>query len=157
VHRVAADPEDPDRLFLQHHGGVFRSDDAADSWSDIANGVPSDFGFAMAIHARKPETVYIVPIDSDRFRATPDARLRVYRTENGGKSWKALSKGLPQEGAYLAVLRDAFCTDGCDPAGLYFGTRSGEVYGSADEGETWQELARHLPPVLSVRAAAVTP
>src|SRR5439155_20321448 len=102
-----------------------------------ANGVPSDFGFAIAVHPHQPETVYIVPLDSDQFRATPDAKLRVYRTTNGGKSWKPLAKGLPQENAYECVLRDAMSTDQADPAGIYFGTRSGKVFGSASEGDKW--------------------
>src|SRR5436190_9647673 len=155
VHRVAADPEVPDRLFLQHHGGVFRSDDFGRKWTEISEGLPSDFGFPVVAHPRRGDTAYVIPLDSDERRWVVDGRARVFRTSDGGASWTGLGNGLPQEAAYLAVLRDAFCTDGCDPAGLYFGTRSGEVYGSADEGETWQQLANHLPPVLSVRAAPV--
>jgi photosystem II stability/assembly factor-like uncharacterized protein len=153
VHKVARDAVSADTLFLQNHGGLYRSDDNGASWHDIANGVPSDFGFPMVTHPRKAGTAYCIP-NGDAFnRWTPEARLRVYRTSNNGRSWEALTCGLPQKDAYITVLRDAFAPDQQDPAGLYFGTRSGELYGSSDDGETWQLLAEHLPPILTVRAA----
>jgi hypothetical protein len=161
VHKVVAHPSRPERLFLQNHWGLYRSEDGADSWQDIAHsgepgrGVPSDFGFAMVIHPHDPDTVYIVPLESDEFRCTPEARLRVYRTRDAGASWQPLTTGLPQEGAFETVLRDAFCADSCPSAGLYFGTRSGDLYGSRDEGESWTLLAGGLPPVVCVRAAVV--
>ncbi len=114
VHKVVHHPEQPDRLFLQNHWGLYRSDDWADTWTDIANGVPSDFGFGMAMHPHDPDTVYIVPLESDAFRCTPEAKLRVYRTRDAGASWHPLTDGLPQEGAYETVLRDALCTDACE-------------------------------------------
>jgi hypothetical protein len=155
VHKIVHHPTRPERLFLQNHWGLYRSDDWAQSWTDVANGVPSDFGFAMAMHPHDPDTVYIVPLESDGFRCTPEAKLRVYRTRDAGASWKPLSKGLPQKGAYETVLRDALDADAADPAGIYFGTRSGKVFASADEGEAWALVAEGLPPVLAVKAAVI--
>jgi photosystem II stability/assembly factor-like uncharacterized protein len=155
VHKVVHHPTRPERLFLQNHWGLYRSDDWAESWQDIANGVPSDFGFAMAIHPTEPDTVYIVPLESDQFRCTPEAKLRVYRTRDAGASWQPLTEGLPQADAYETVLRDGLDTDTSDPAGVYFGTRSGRVYASADAGDHWSVVAEGLPPVLCVKAAVL--
>ena len=155
VHKVVSHPDRPDRLFLQNHGGLYRSDDWAGSWEDVANDVPSDFGFAMAMHPRDPDTVYIVPLESAQFRCTPEAKLRVYRTRDAGASWHPLGDGLPQEGAFETVLRDAMDTDTADPAGVYFGTRSGSVYASADDGDSWALVHDGLPPVVCVKAAVV--
>lgn len=155
VHKVVHHPSSPERLFLQNHWGLYRSDDWAASWTDIANGVPSDFGFAMAMHPHDPDTVYIVPLESDMFRCTPEAKMRVYRTRDAGASWQPLAKGLPQQDAYETVLRDALDTDSADPAGVYFGTRSGRVYGSADDGDSWALVHEGLPPVVCVKAAVV--
>jgi photosystem II stability/assembly factor-like uncharacterized protein len=151
VHKVVHHPSRPGRLFLQNHWGLYRSDDWGDNWKDIANGVPSDFGFAMQMHPHDPDTVYIVPIEADIFRATPEAKLRVYRTQNAGASWHPLTKGLPQTGAYENVLRDALTVDSFDSAGIYFGTRSGKLYGSRDEGASWTEIAAALPPIVCVK------
>jgi photosystem II stability/assembly factor-like uncharacterized protein len=155
VHKVVSHPSRPERLFLQNHWGLYRSDDWGDSWTDIANGVPSDFGFAMEVHPHEPETVYIVPLESDEFRVVPEARLRVYRTRDAGASWQALENGLPQHDAYETVLRDALSADSHDPAGLYFGTRLGKLYGSADAGESWMQITDALPPIVCVKAAVV--
>jgi photosystem II stability/assembly factor-like uncharacterized protein len=155
VHKVVHHPSRPGRLFLQNHWGLYRSDDWGDSWKDIANGVPSDFGFAMQIHPHDPDTVYIVPIEADTFRATPEAKLRVYRTKNAGASWEPLTRGLPQSGAYENVLRDAMTADSFDSAGIYFGTRSGKLYGSRDEGATWTEIADALPPIVCVKTGTL--
>jgi photosystem II stability/assembly factor-like uncharacterized protein len=155
VHKVVQHPARPRTLFLQNHWGLYRSDDGGDSWSDIANGVPSDFGFCMAVHPHDPDTVYIVPIEADMFRATPEGKLRVYRTRNGGKSWEALTKGLPQQDALECVLRDAMDLDPLNPAGVYFGTRSGKLYASADGGASWSVVNAGFPPVVCVRAAVV--
>jgi hypothetical protein len=155
VHKIVLHPARPERLFLQHHWGLYRSDDRGDSWQNISNGVPSDFGFAMMMHPRDPECVYILPIESDEFRCTPDGKLRVYRTRNGGASWEPLTRGLPQKRAYETVLRDAMTTDSLDPAGIYFGTRSGELFGSTDEGQSWKMILSGLPPVVCVKAVTV--
>ena len=155
VHKVVHHPSRPERLFLQNHWGLYRSDDWGDRWVDIANGVPSDFGFAMAMHPRDPDTVYIVPLESDEFRCTPEARLRVYRTRDAGESWEPLTKGLPQEGAFENVLRDALDTDMGTPGGVYFGTRSGKLFASADDGDSWSLLHGGLPPVVCVKAVVL--
>jgi photosystem II stability/assembly factor-like uncharacterized protein len=155
VHKIVQHPSRPERLFLQNHWGLYRSDDGGNSWKDIANGVPSDFGFCMAVHPHKPDTVYIVPIESDEYRCTPEGKLRVYRTRNAGASWKPLTRGLPQKNALETVVRDALATDTCDPAGVYFGTRSGKVYGSNDDGNSWQTIMEGLPAVVCVKAALV--
>src|SRR5579872_5913527 len=132
VHKIARHPAKPTRLYLQNHWGLYRSDDGGDSWTDIANGVPSDFGFPIVVHPHDPESAYIMPIESDEFRCMPEGKLRVYRTRNAGASWEPLTSGLPQANALETVLRDGLATDTLDPAGIYFGTRSGKVYGSAD-------------------------
>ncbi|HEX9938410.1 MAG TPA: hypothetical protein VGB15_14840 [Longimicrobium sp.] len=155
VHKVVNHPARPERLYLQNHWGLYRSDDWGDSWTDIANGVPSDFGFAMEVHPHEPDTVYIVPLESDEFRCVPEARLRVYRTRDGGDSWHALENGLPQQGAFETVLRDAMVADTRDPAGIYFGTRLGKLYGSADAGDSWREISDALPPIVCVKAAVI--
>jgi photosystem II stability/assembly factor-like uncharacterized protein len=155
VHKVVQHPARPERFFLQNHWGLYRSDDGAASWTDVANGVPSDFGFGMAIHPHDPATVYIVPIEADVYRCTPEGKLRVYRTRNAGKSWQPLTRGLPQKDALETVLRDALATDRCDPAGVYFGTRSGKLYASRDGGDSWRLVADGLPPIVCVKAALV--
>ncbi len=155
VHKIVMHPARPERLFLQSHWGLYRSDNCAENWHDIANGVPSDFGFAMITHPRNPDYVYIVPVESDEFRCACDGRLRVYRTRNGGASWEPLSRGLPQKRAYETVLRDAMTADSFDPMGIYFGTRSGQLFGSCDEGRTWQKILEGLPSIVCVRNAVV--
>jgi phage pi2 protein 07 len=155
VHKVAFHPQAPDQFFAQNHHGVYRSDDAGRTWQSIADGLPTDFGFAMVVHPHRPGVIYNFPIEADSRRFPPDLRARVYRSEDAGESWTGLDKGLPTEPFYSAVMRDAMCCDNAEPAGVYFGTRSGEVYSSADEGDTWHQVASHLPDVLSVRAAVV--
>jgi len=155
VHKVVQSRRRPDRLFLQNHWGLYRSDDRGESWTDVANGVPSDFGFPIAIHPRDPDCAWIVPLESDGFRCTPEGKLRVYRTRDAGTRWEAMSNGLPQDGAYETVLRDALAVDTLDPTGVYFGTRSGKLFASAAEGEEWSAIVEGLPPVISVKAAVV--
>lgn len=153
VHNMHRAPLRPERLFIQFHGGVYRSDDAGGSWIDIAPGLPSDFGFPLVIDPRDPDRAFVLPLVADVDRVTPGGRLRVYETRDAGASWTPRSDGLPQEDAYLTVLRQAFGQDGGDPLGLYFGATSGAVYGSADGGASWALAAPHLAPVASVRVA----
>jgi hypothetical protein len=155
VHKIAAHPSRPDRLFAQNHHGVYRSVDSGATWQSIADGLPSDFGFPMVIHPHRPEVIYNFPLVADAQRFPPDGKAQVYRSADAGDSWTALSAGLPQEGFWSAVMRDAMCVDNTKPAGVYFGSRSGEVYGSRDEGDSWQQIAAHLPDVLCVRAAVI--
>jgi photosystem II stability/assembly factor-like uncharacterized protein len=155
VHKIALHPARPSRLFLQNHWGLYRSDNGGDTWEDIANGVPSDFGFPMLVHPHDPDTAYIIPLESDMFRCTPEGRLRVYRTRNAGKSWEPLTKGLPQRHALETVLRDALDADPLDPAGIYFGTRNGTVWSSANGGTSWTPAIEGLPPVVCVKATVV--
>lgn len=152
VHKVARDAVDPDRLFLQNHGGVYRSDDGGASWNDIADGLPAEFGFAVVAHPSKANTAYTFPIDGAGSRWPVDGKATVCRTTDGGRSWEPLRTGLPDE-FFAAVMRDAMCTDGMEPAGLYFGGRNGAVFASADEGESWRQIHANLPDVLCVRAA----
>jgi len=156
VHKVVQAKQKPQRMYLQNHWGLYRSDDAGETWKDVANGVPSDFGFCMAVHPDDPDSVWIVPMESDMFRCSPEGKLRVYRTRNGGKKWEPLSKGLPQKDAYETVLRDALAVDAQDPVGVYFGTRSGKLFGSANEGKSWSAIADGLPPVVCVKTARVS-
>lgn len=156
VHKVVSHPSKPDRMFLQHHWGVYRSDDAGDSWQDIGKGLPSDFGFAMEMDPHDANTVYIIPIESDEFRCTPEAKLRVYRTKNGGDSWEPLTEGLPQEDAWETILRDNMSSDSANPTGLYFGTRSGKVFGSNNGGDSWTAIREGLPPITCVKTATVS-
>jgi serine/threonine protein kinase len=155
VHKMALHPAQPERLFLQNHWGLYRSDDCGEHWSDIANGVPSDFGFPVVMHPRNPDCVYAVPVESEEFRCSCDGRLRVYRTRNAGASWEPLMRGLPQKRAYETVLRDAMTTDSLDPVGIYFGTRSGQLFGSNDEGKNWVRILGGLPSILCVRCGRV--
>ena len=155
VHKVVSHPSNPDRMFLQHHWGIYRSDDAGDSWNDIGKGVPSDFGFAMEMDPHNADTVYIIPIESDEFRCTPEAKLRVYRTQNAGSSWEPLTEGLPQEDAFETILRDSMKADANNPTGLYFGTRSGKLFGSKNGGESWTAISEGLPAITCVKTATV--
>jgi len=152
VHKIAMHPAKPERLYLQNHWGVYRSDDCGENWTDIANGIPSDFGFPVVVHPHNPDCAYIVPVESDQFRCACDGRLRVYRTRNAGASWEPLMRGLPQKGAYETVLRDAMAMDWFDPAGIYVGTRSGQLFGSLDEGKTWEKIVEGLPAIVCVRS-----
>ncbi|WP_103500539.1 MULTISPECIES: sialidase family protein [unclassified Streptomyces] len=152
VHKVARDAERPDRLYLQNHWGVYRSDDAGSTWQDIGAGLPSDFGFPVVAHPHRGSVAYVFPLNADYDRVPAGRRCRVYRTEDAGVSWQPLTTGLPSGPHFGTVLRDALTTDDADPAGVYFGTRNGELYGSADDGDSWRLLASHLPDVLCVRA-----
>jgi BNR/Asp-box repeat protein len=168
VHHVAMHPSRPKVLFMQKHWEVMRSDDAGDSWRDVSGNLPGDqvihpdkdgttkkfdlkgFGFVIDVHAHEPETIYVVPIKSDSQHFPPEGKLRVYRSRTGGNAWEPLAKGLPQSDCYVNVLRDAMAVDRLDKCGVYFGTTGGQVYASADAGDTWAPIVRDLPGVLSV-------
>jgi hypothetical protein len=152
VHRLAQHPSRPDTLFMQKHWDVMRTDDAGGSWREVSGDLPTDFGFPVAVHAHEPETVYVVPITSDSEHYVMDGKLRVYRSRTGGGEWQPLTTGLPQADCYVNVLRDAMAVDSLDDCGVYFGTTGGQVYGSADGGDTWAPIVRDLPTVLSVEA-----
>lgn len=152
VHRIALHPSAPNVLFMQKHWDVMRSDDGGNSWYDIGEDLPSDFGFCIDVHAHEPETVYIVPIKSDSEHYPPEGKLRVYRSRTGGHEWEPLTKGLPQKDCYVNVYRDAMSVDTLEPCGVYFGTTGGQVYASADAGDSWAAPVRDLPAVLSVEA-----
>jgi photosystem II stability/assembly factor-like uncharacterized protein len=156
VHNVVMAPGKPDRLYQQNHCGMYVSEDGGRSWESIEAGLPSSFGFPAAAHPHDPDTLYLVPLNGDiKGRYMPDAKAAVWRTRDRGKSWQAMRKGLPQENVYYGVLRQAMTTDRLQPAGVYFGTSSGELYASADEGESWTAIAQHLPPILSVETLVV--
>ncbi len=155
VHKVVRHPSNPNRMFLQHHWGVYRSDDSGDSWNDIGKGLPSDFGFAMEIDPHDANTVYIIPIESDEFRCTPEAKLRVYRTKNAGESWEPLTEGLPQHDAFETILRDGMKADANNPTGLYFGTRNGKLFGSKNGGDSWMTISEGLPAITCVKTATI--
>jgi hypothetical protein len=150
VHNIALHPSRPDTLFMQKHWDVNRSDDGGDSWHEVSGNLPTDFGFPIGVHAHEPETIYVVPIKSDSEHYPPDGKLRVYRSRSGGNEWEALTKGLPQKDCYVNVLRSALAIDTFDSCGIYFGTTGGQVYASADSGDSWTAIARDLPPVLSM-------
>ncbi|MGW6197711.1 WD40/YVTN/BNR-like repeat-containing protein [Kribbella sp. NPDC055110] len=154
VHKLAAHPDVPERMFAQNHHGVYRSDDGGAIWKSIADGLPSDFGFPIVVHPHEPETVYVFPLVADANRIPAEAQCRVYRSRDAGSTWEPLATGLPDV-SYVPVLRDAMTVDTADPAGVYVGTRDGCVYASADAGDSWAEVARHLPDVLTVRAAVI--
>jgi hypothetical protein len=150
VHHVALHRSRPDVLFMQKHWDVMRSDDAGDTWREVSGNLPTDFGFCIDVHAHEPETLYVVPIKSDSEHFPPDGKLRVYRSKTGGNEWEQLGKGLPEKDCYVNVLRDAMAVDTLDDCGIYFGTTGGQVYVSPDGGDSWAEIAGHLPAVLSV-------
>jgi photosystem II stability/assembly factor-like uncharacterized protein len=150
VHRIALHPSRPGVLFMQKHWDVMRSDNAGESWHEVSGNLPTDFGFPIDVHAHEPETIYVVPIKSDSEHFPLDGKLRVYRSRSGGNEWQGLAKGLPQKDCYVNVLRDAMAVDSLEPCGVYFGTTGGQVYASADNGDSWSPVVRDLPAVLSV-------
>jgi hypothetical protein len=154
VHRMALHPSQPDRVFMQLHGGggLLRTDNSGDQWNDVRGNLPTDFGFPIDVHAHEPQTVYCIPMEQMPARCPPEAKLRVYRSRSGGNDWEPLSKGLPQEHCYVNVLREAMGVDQLDKCGVYFGTTGGQVYASADGGDSWTAIVRDLPAVLSVEA-----
>src|SRR4051812_11308029 len=156
VHRLAMHRSRPSTLFMQKHWDVMRTDDAGDQWKEVSGNLPTDFGFVIDVHAHEPETIYVVPIKSDSEHYPMDGKLRVYRSRSGGNEWEALTKGLPQQNCYVNVLRDAMSVDSLDKCGVYFGTTGGQVYASADAGDSWNEIVHSLPPVVSVEVQTLS-
>jgi photosystem II stability/assembly factor-like uncharacterized protein len=150
VHSIAMHPAHPDVLFMQKHWDIMRTDDAGELWHEVSGNLPTDFGYAIAVHSHEPETIYIVPIKSDSEHYPPEGKLRVYRSRTGGNEWEALTNGLPQRNCYVNVFRSAMAVDSIDPCGVYFGTTGGQVYASTDSGDNWTPIVRDFPPVLSV-------
>ena len=153
VHKLVMSPVDTDRLYQQNHVGMHRSDDAGQSWVEISEGLPTEFGFAAAAHPHDRDTFYVIPLDPGHGRCMPDGKAAVWRTRDAGSTWQRLDRGLPQEDAHLGVLREGMAIDALDVPGLYFGTSTGQVFASADEGETWTEIASYLPAIASVEVA----
>lgn len=156
MHKLLLHPAVPGRLYQQNHVGVYRSDDYGDTWYAIHKGLPTDYGFGLALHSHDPESCFVVPLEPEQYayRATPGA-LRVFRRNGNGRGWQALGRGLPSSDAYMSVLREGLASDPLDPCGVYLGTGGGQVFHSPDEGRTWKALALYLPPVMSVSAAVV--
>jgi hypothetical protein len=156
VHSIRLHPADPARLYQQNHCGTYRSDDAGDSWLEITAGLPSDFGYVIGIDPADPDCCWVIPEESSHLRSVCDRQLRVFETRDGGMSWMPRVRGLPQEQAWVTVLREALATDGADPCGVYFGTATGHLFASRD-GHEWSVLARHFPKILSVEACRPNP
>lgn len=154
VHKIARHPARPDRMFMQNHGGVYRSDDGGTTWQSIEQGLPANFGFPVVVHPHDPDTVYLFPLSGSGGRYPVDGEARVWRSKDAGETWEALDDGLPEH-FFVGVMRDAMCTDQHDPVGVFFGARNGSVWASTDEGDTWREIAANLPDVMAVRAAAL--
>ncbi len=152
AHKLVAHPERPDVLFQQNHCGTYRLDPGREEWTDICDGLPSRFGFPIAVPPHKPETIYVVPEESDEARMSPNGEFAVYRSDNSGRNWRKLTEGLPTKHAYLVVLREALSTDTFDPGGIYLGTNTGQIFYSRNDGTSWKLMADYLPPVLSVSA-----
>ena len=155
VHKLVMSPADHDRLYQQNHCGMHRSDDAGLSWTEITEGLPSDFGFAAAAHPHDRDSFYVIPLDPGHGRCMPEGRAAVWRTRDAGASWERLERGLPQSNAHLGVLREGMAIDSHDVPGLYFGTTTGQVFASADEGESWNEIASYLPAISSIEVAVL--
>jgi hypothetical protein len=156
VHAITRAPGKGERLYQQNHCGMYRSDDGGKAWESIEDGLPSSFGFPVVVHPRDPDTVFLIPLNGDSAgRYVPEAKAAVWRSKDAGRSWQDLRNGLPQKDAYLCILRQAFAADTLDEVGLYFGSNSGSLFASADEGESWRQIAQHLPIIFSVETAVV--
>ena len=155
VHKLVMSPADSDRLYQQNHVGMHRSDDGGESWNEITDGLPTEFGFAAAAHPHDRDTFYVIPLDPGHGRVMPDGRAAVWQTQDAGSSWRRLDQGLPQTDAHVGVLREGMAIDAHDDPGVYFGTSTGQLFASADAGESWSEIASYLPPIRSVEVAVV--
>jgi len=156
VHRLAMHPTRPGTIFMQKHWDVMRTDNGGEQWTEVSGNLPTDFGFVIDVHAHEPETIYVVPIKSDSEHFPLGGKLQVFRSKTGGNEWEALTNGLPQQDCYVNVLRDAMAVDAMEECGVYFGTTGGQVYGSADGGESWKAIVRDLPAVLSVEVQTLS-
>ncbi|MEA2348764.1 MAG: hypothetical protein QOG62_2551 [Thermoleophilaceae bacterium] len=156
VHKLGLHPSDPEMLFQQNHCGVYRSEDGGANWTEITAGLPSQFGFPLAIHPHDPRSLYVIPLNGDdKGRTMPDGHAAVWRSRDAGDNWERLDRGLPRQDAHLGVLREAMATDRLEPAGIYFGTSTGQLFGSRDEGDSWELLADYLPPIWSVETVVL--
>jgi photosystem II stability/assembly factor-like uncharacterized protein len=155
VHKLVRSPVDTSRLYQQNHVGMHRSDDGAESWTEITDGLPTEFGFAAAAHPHDRDTFYVIPLDPGHARCMPEGSAAVWRTQDAGSTWQRLSAGLPQHNAHVGVLREGMAIDARDEPGVYFGTSTGQLYASADQGESWSEIASYLPGIMSVEVAVV--
>jgi photosystem II stability/assembly factor-like uncharacterized protein len=155
VHKLVMSPADTDRFYQQNHCGMHRSDDTGESWTEITEGLPTDFGFAAAAHPHDRDTFYVIPLDPGHGRCVPEGRAAVWRTSDAGETWQRGDRGLPQRDAYVGVLREGLAIDALDVPGLYFGTSTGTLFASTDEGENWTEIASYLPGITSVEVAVV--
>ncbi|MGI8660529.1 MAG: WD40/YVTN/BNR-like repeat-containing protein [Thermoleophilaceae bacterium] len=155
MHKLVMSPVDPQRLYQQNHCGMHRSDDAGRSWVEVTEGLPSDFGFPAAAHPHDRDCFYVIPVDGGHGRVMPEGRAAVWRTRDAGATWQSLDRGLPQRHAHLGVLREGLAIDSLEVPGLYFGTSTGQVFASADEGDTWDEIASYLPGIASVEVAVL--
>jgi photosystem II stability/assembly factor-like uncharacterized protein len=155
VHKIARNPAAPQRMYAQNHHGVYRTDDGGEHWQSIADGLPSDFGFPIVVDPHDPDTVYVFPIVADGERIPPGGRPRVWRSRDAGDSWTELGDGLPADGFFSCVMRDAMCVDDAESTGVYIGCRDGSVFASNDAGETWAPIAEHLPDVMCLKAATI--
>lgn len=155
VHKVLLSPADPKLLYQQNHCGMYRSDNDGAQWTEITSGLPSDFGFPLALHPRNKNTLYVIPLQGGEFRCPPEGKLRVFKSTDGGNNWTALTAGLPQENVFCGIYREGMCNDTHNPAGIYFGTNTGVLYGSIDEGNSWHVIAENLPPIFSVESASI--
>ena len=155
VHHLVRAAGEGDRLYTQTHWGTYRSDDGASTWTEITEGLPSDFGMQMAAHPSNPDIAYVLPLQGAEFRVPPEGKLRVYGTQDAGKTWEPFTAGLPQENAYMGSYREGMSVDSLQPAGVYFGTNTGQLYASANEGASWRRLTAELPPISSVSACVL--
>ncbi|MGH7470593.1 MAG: VPS10 domain-containing protein [Longimicrobiales bacterium] len=155
VHKLVVHPANPDRIYQQNHCGVYRSDDGGENWLEITNELPSDYGYALTVDPRDPDTAFVIPEESSEMRTTVGGRVRVYRTTDAGSSWQPLGRGLPQQDAYLSILREGMDSDTLDPVGEYFGTSGGQLFASRNRGESWRQIAAYLPRIICVRADTI--
>ncbi len=155
VHKLVRSPVDPERFYQQNHVGMHRSDDGGHSWTEITEGLPTEFGFAAAAHPHDRDTFYVIPLDPGHGRCMPEGQAAVWRTRDAGSKWERLDRGLPERDAHLGVLREGMAIDAHDSPGLYFGTSTGQVFASTDEGVSWDEIASYLPGISSVEVATV--